>query len=174
VTVAAPAATLALPTPAAQARYCPRADLQPTPHNLAKVSRATRCLLNRQRHRHHLHGLRPDPALRRAASRYARQMVRQRFFEHTSPLGTTFVQRIARTAYLADANGWSLGENLAWGSEVLARPRQIVRAWMHSPGHRRNILDPRFREVGIGIVLGTPRGSAPGATYVNEFGRRGG
>jgi uncharacterized protein YkwD len=43
---------------------------------------------------------------------------------------------------------------------------------MHSAGHRRNILDRSFREIGIGIAIGSPRGGS-GATYVNEFGHRG-
>ena len=42
---------------------------------------------------------------------------------------------------------------------------------MHSPGHRRNVLDGGFREIGIGIAVGSPTGGA-GATYVNEFGSR--
>jgi uncharacterized protein YkwD len=46
---------------------------------------------------------------------------------------------------------------------------------MHSPGHRRNILDPRFRDIGIGIALGAPvdaGASLPGATYATDFGAR--
>jgi uncharacterized protein YkwD len=42
---------------------------------------------------------------------------------------------------------------------------------MHSAGHRRNILDPGYRDLGIGIALRAPSGHS-GATYVNEFGRR--
>jgi uncharacterized protein YkwD len=81
-------------------------------------------------------------------------------------------QRIKRTNYLRGARGWTLGENLAWGTGSAATPARIVSAWMHSPGHRRNILDRRYREFGIGLALGAPTGG-PGATYVNEFGRRG-
>lgn len=168
------AAAAAMPATAAQARPCRGAGQQPTEQNGGKVSRATLCLLNRQRRRHDLRALRANPALRSVATRFARQMVLQRFFEHTSPIGTTFVQRIERTAYLANADGWSLGENLAWGSGSLATPRSIVRSWMRSPGHRRNILDPAFREIGIGVAPGSPQAPGEGATYVNEFGRRGG
>jgi uncharacterized protein YkwD len=47
---------------------------------------------------------------------------------------------------------------------------------MASPPHRRNILDARFREIGIGVVEGTPkrtRFSMPAATYATSFGSRG-
>jgi uncharacterized protein YkwD len=47
----------------------------------------------------------------------------------------------------------------------------MVRAWMDSPGHRTNILNRRFRDIGIGIVVGTPSGPG-GATYTTDFGTR--
>ena len=45
-------------------------------------------------------------------------------------------------------------------------------AWMNSPGHRANILNGEFLEVGVGVVQGTPTGNANGATYANHFGAR--
>jgi uncharacterized protein YkwD len=100
-------------------------------------------------------------------------MVTDRFFDHVSPTGATFVQRIRQTSYLARAASWSLGENLAWGSGFYATPRETMKSWMHSPGHRQNILEPRYREIGIGIAVGIPSGGdIPGATYTNEFGKR--
>jgi len=62
-------------------------------------------------------------------------------------------------------------EIIAWGSRSESTPRQIVRAWMASPGHRHNILQSRFREIGIAIVGGAPvRGVRRAATYATEFG----
>lgn len=152
---------------------CAGADLVPDAGNIGAVRRATLCLVNRERANRGLPRLRANRALATASQRYARQMVAQTFFDHTSPGGTTFIQRIERTSYLSSANGWSLGENLAWGGGSLSTPRAIVRAWMGSAGHRANILQRGFREAGIGVALGTPTGSGSGATYANEFGRRG-
>jgi uncharacterized protein YkwD len=163
---------LILPGSASAARSCPGAGARPTATNTAQVGHATLCLLNRQRAAHGLPRLHAHPALARAARSYALLMVRQRFFDHVSPGGSTMAQRIKRTRYLRGVRGWSLGENLAWGAGASAAPASIVRAWMRSPGHRRNILDRTFREVGIGIVPGAPTGTPGGATYVNEFGRR--
>jgi len=102
--------------------------------------------------------------------------VRERFFEHTCPDGGTFVSRIKRSSYLrGNLKRWAVGENIAWGTSDRSSPGKIVRAWMRSPGHRRNILDRRFDELGLGIALGAPkRGAdhASAATYVNEFGQR--
>src|SRR5918996_989043 len=87
--------------------------------------------------------------------------------------GATLVDRIRHTGYLSGANSWSLGENLAWGSHNRAAPRAITEMWMNSAGHRANILSPAFREVGIGLALGAPGPSGPGATYATEFGSKG-
>jgi uncharacterized protein YkwD len=103
-------------------------------------------------------------------------MVRQRFFEHTSPDGGTFLSRIMRTSYLRGSlKRWSVGENLAWGVGARATPESIVKGWMNSRLHKRNIVNARFDELGLGVALGAPRagvGSGPAATYVNEFGMR--
>ena len=73
------------------------------------------------------------------------------------------------------ARGWSLGENIAWGTGRLATAAQIHRSWMNSPGHRANILQRSFREIGIGIETGVPvrlSAAQSGATYTADFGVR--
>jgi hypothetical protein len=68
------------------------------------------------------------------------------------------------------AGSWTAGENIAWGTGDLATPASIVDGWMHSAGHRANILDPDFGQVGIGIAAGAPQGRYDDAgTYVNDF-----
>jgi hypothetical protein len=101
-------------------------------------------------------------------------MVGQRFFDHVSPSGETIDERLA--SYVGGATGsWVTAENLAWGEGALATPAATVRSWMNSTGHRANILDPSYSEVGIGITAGSPTGSSPAvaATYVAEFGGHG-
>ena len=175
--VAAAALALAVPTAASAAPHathkspCHGAGLTPTAKNTAAVRHATLCLLNRQRTRHGLRRLRAQRSLTNVAGHYAHAMVDGRFFSHVSPGGSTMLQRIRSTHYLNGTRGWALGENLAWGAGRAATPGQIVGAWMRSPGHRANILNRNFREIGIGVALGTPT-SRTGATYTTEFGRR--
>lgn len=171
------AAPLALPSApaAASGGACAGADLVPSAANVVQVRSATRCLINQERRAHGRGALSADRHLTSAAQRYSRQMVRDRFFDHVSPAGSTLLSRIRRTSgYLASASSYTLGENLAWGAGARSTPAQTVDAWMHSPGHRRNILDRAFRQVGVGVALGAPRdtGGAPAATYTTEFGRR--
>ena len=100
-------------------------------------------------------------------------MVRRDYFAHDSLSGATFVDRIRRTGYLKGRRAWVVGENLAWGSDDRSSPAAIVRAWMKSPGHRTNILQRRFREIGIGLAHGAPDAPAsPAATYATDFGAR--
>jgi uncharacterized protein YkwD len=153
---------------------CANEDLRPAEGNLALIRSATLCLLNHERTTRGLARLRANRPLRNVATRYARRMVEESFFDHVSPGGSTFIQRIKQTAYLARAAGYTIGENLAWGGGGLATPKQIMRAWMNSPGHRANILKGAYEDVGIGVALGIPvAGGGQGATYVNEFGQRG-
>jgi uncharacterized protein YkwD len=81
-------------------------------------------------------------------------------------------QRLRSVDYLRSGlTAWAYGENIAWGEKGLSTPKSIVKAWMGSPGHRANILDRSFREIGLGVSLGSPDGP-DGATYVHDFGRR--
>ena len=81
--------------------------------------------------------------------------------------------RIRAAHYLHGAGGWTLGENIAWGSWEYATPASIVDSWMHSPPHRANILSRAFREIGIGVARGAPvSGQDNGGTYVTDFGAR--
>ena len=154
---------------------CPGADAMPSSANAAKVRRATLCLLNVQRRAHGLRKLRENGRLRDAAGGYSRLMVSQGFFAHVSPSGSTLESRVGGTHYLDGARSWSIGENIAWGTGPLGTPRQIVKAWMHSPGHRENILNGTYRDIGIGIATGAPipaGAAANGATYTTDFGYR--
>lgn len=160
---------------AAAAAACANADLVPTASNGAQVRAATLCLINRERTMRGRRALRHDGQLRKVAESYSRQMVRHSFFDHVGPDGSTLRSRITgRTTYLRRAASWSLGENLYWGSGDRATPAESVDGWMHSPGHRRNMLDRRFRDIGIGIAIGAPEDvdGTPAATYTTEFGTR--
>jgi uncharacterized protein YkwD len=162
------------PTPAerngvAGVGVCASASANPIAENLARVSAAILCLLNGERAAHGLRPLHSNHRLSKAARAWALRMVRQRFFSHeaahSSPLS-----RIKRTGYVH--GNWSVGENLAWGNGPFATPRSIVNGWMHSPGHRANILRGQFKDIGIGIRLGAPgQGLSGGATYVTDFGK---
>jgi uncharacterized protein YkwD len=159
------------PAPAHAARHCANANLVPAPGNLAKVRAAVLCLHNKVRVAHGLRPLRANRRLARAAAGHSTDMVAAGYFEHTAPSGSTMVARIMHSGYIPAGRGWTAGENLEWGTGNLGTPRGAMNAWMHSPGHRANILHGEFREMGVGITLGTPEDPrAAGTTYTVDFG----
>jgi uncharacterized protein YkwD len=138
-----------------------------------RLARAAVCLINNRRIRRGLPRLRINNRLSKAAMWHTHDMVRRSYFGHMSKRGRDVVDRLYGTRYLGGRFSWSVGENLAWGSGRLGTPRKIVRAWMNSPGHRRNMLDSRFREIGIGVIANGPvRTDLPAATYTTTFGVR--
>jgi uncharacterized protein YkwD len=154
------------------AAECPDSDLMPTADNLGRIRKAVLCLHNEIRAQHHLSALRSNGRLRKAALGHSRDMVANDYFEHTTPAGVTMVDRILKARYVRANQGWSLGENLAWGTGSYGTPRGAVDAWMESPGHRDNILRRDYREVGVGVVVGVPSDHGSGATYTLDFGVR--
>ena len=167
---------VALPAASADARTrggdCADTTLDPAPGNLGRVRAAVLCLHNQERAAHGLPLLRESAKLRRAARSHSNDMVARDYFDHDTRGGPDMADRILRTGY-ARGQGWSLGENIAWGTGSLATAAEIERAWMESPGHRANILRREFREIGIGIAAGAPMpGGEDGATYTADFGVR--
>ena len=165
-------ASLCLAAPAVASAECAGTDLRPSAENLPEVRSAVLCLLNQQRASRGLRKLRANAKLRRAAQRYSENMNANNFFAHVSPTGTTPVERVKAAGYLTGARSWAVGENIAWGEQRLSTPGEIMQSWMESPGHKANILNRRFRHVGIGVVLGAPMSGADGATYTTAFGKR--
>ncbi len=164
--------SLALATPAAHAAACPGANQLPLLSAPASAKAATLCLLNNERAAQGLAPLTSQPILEAVAATYAGSMVGQQFFAHVSPAGQTMDQRLA--PYVTGTSSYGFGENLAWGQGALGTPTATMRAWMASPGHRDNILNSDFQEIGLGIVRGLPVGGLVnvGWTYATEFGSR--
>ena len=147
----------------------------PANNNPIALRAATLCLLNEERTKRGLKALTAHPQLEKAAQNYTRAMVRERFFDHVSPGGSTLLSRVRRgTGYLQGARSYALGENIAWGSGDYATPQETVKGWMESAGHRSNILSRRFKHIGIGVVPGAPEDAQgmPAATFTTDFGYR--
>lgn len=136
-----------------------------------RVRELTLCLLNERRARHGLAPLAREARLELAAQRYTADMVKRRFFSHDDPGGLDPQDRILLAGY--PSLHVSTGENLAWGTGVESSPVEIVDGWMRSPGHRANILEAAYTEVGVGVSTGVPartEATNPGATYATSFG----
>jgi uncharacterized protein YkwD len=170
------AAGAASAAPAARAADCgAEAQQTPAPDTQGRAVAAVVCLVNAERERRGLSTLAEHPQLEAAGEAHTRDMVRRGFFAHTTPDGVTMADRLRASGFIRDGDRWGVGETLAWGRDERARPAAIVAAWLDSPSHRRVLLNPRYRRVGIGLAVGLPAGgaTAPGATYAAELGVRG-
>ena len=157
---------------AANPTACQSSHLDPSSENVVQVEQSVLCLVNAERTRRGLPRLRENDRLENAADKHSRDMVSRNFFAHDTPAGSSPSDRIKSAGYLRGARGWSVGENIAYGTGRFATPQSIVKSWMNSAGHKRNILHRGFSEIGVGVALGAPGEADRGATYTTTFGTR--
>ena len=105
--------------------------------------------INAVRAAHGLPALATESALVVSARAHSRKLVGTNTFVH----GSGWVNRLLG----AGASGPYIGENLGWCAPRVcpgADPATLVREWLASPAHRKNVLDPYFRHVGVGLAAG--------------------
>jgi uncharacterized protein YkwD len=154
-----------------QPSRCGSVGFSPRDLGLEQTSELTLCLLNEERAKRGLAPLRRDARLELAAQRHSQDMVEHKFFEHDAPGGIDPQQRMLAAGY--PSNNAFTGENIAWATGQKASPAEIVDLWMHSPPHRRDILQAQFVLIGIGVAPGAPRpprSTDPPFTYTTDFG----
>jgi uncharacterized protein YkwD len=158
----------------ASAADCGPVDTQVTGLNEVQMESSISCLINDERASYGLQPVKPNSDLRQAALSHSNDMIDQSYFEHTSPSGLTFIDRIEATGYMRSVRSWVVGENLVWGTGPLSTPQALVTAWMNSPPHRENLLRPSFREIGVAALAGTPVSGSDlaGVTVSSEYGYR--
>ena len=156
---ASPQPSVFAPRHPAAVAACAHASISVGPANLGAMRTAVLCLVNRQRAAHGLPRLSEDSRLDRSAQGWTQTMVATHRFTH----GTNFAARISAAGFR-----WSAaGENIATG---FATPAAVVKAWMASVGHCRNILSPSYSAIGIGVVNRPVAGFASGAaTWTQDF-----
>lgn len=100
---------------------------------------------NIQRQKYNLKTLSENQLLKKAAEKKIEDMFTQQYFDHVSPQGLS-------PSYFVESVGYQyiiIGENLAMGD--FKNDQALVEAWMNSPGHRENILNPKFTEIGVAV-----------------------
>ncbi|MFD7624769.1 sigma-70 family RNA polymerase sigma factor [Streptomyces sp. NPDC059851] len=145
------------PTPSKSAPRSTAPDPAPAPQGPAGQVVA---LVNAERAKAGCGPLKDDAQLRTAAQRHSDDMAGRDFFSHTSPDGTDPGDRTTAAGYR-----WSTyGENIAKGQQT---PESVMESWMNSPGHRANILNCSFKDIGVGIHR-----SSGGPWWTQNFGAR--
>ena len=135
----------------------------PAFHENGSMAEAVVEAMNRERVSHGLPPLRINDTLCAAAFDRLDDMFAKHYFSHVSPDG------LQPWAW-ADKRGYDyrqMGENLAVG---YATADAIVDGWMHSPGHRKNVLNSAFEEVGVAVAPASPQEPFNGPTVVALYG----
>lgn len=114
-------------------------------------------LVNAERTKRGISALTLDSNLSSVATKKSQDMVNKNYFDHTSPTyGSPFdMMKQFGISYR------TAGENIAKGQKT---PQEVVTAWMNSEGHRKNILNPNFTNLGIGIAK-----DSKGTTYWTQM-----
>lgn len=119
-------------------------------------------LTNQTRVSHGLAALTHSEPLEQAATAKVQDMVEQGYFDHFGPHGETPWQFMEEANYHYEFGG----ENLAVG---FSSPDDMVQAWLDSPSHRQNLLEPNFKDVGIAALPALVDG-LPDLIVVQMFG----
>lgn len=174
------AATLALTAgPAADsasaASPCAKyGDVSPKKLTNRQARAAIRCLINKERKKRGIGKVDQDRRLQKAAQRHNEVMLRKNCFSHQCAGEASLQARLSIVDYLVGGLlRWTYGENIAYGGKYLGTPKAIMKAWMNSSGHRANILNPAFRDLGVGFSQGSPGNPGSNAgLYTTDFGLR--
>ena len=123
----------------------------------------TLILHNRERRNRGLGALCVHPKLTRAARAHSADMIKNDYFGHGS---------VGSRLRLYGYNWRIYAENIGGGTGEYASPGNVFSRWMNSSVHRANILNGRFREIGIGTATGNYRGRTGYTMYTVDFGTR--
>jgi uncharacterized protein YkwD len=170
----ATAALIAAPGPMARSRTaasaCPQSGQSPANLTPTQAEQSVSCLINKARRNNGARRLALDPRLESAAAGHSAAMDSSNFFSHDGD-GSP-IDRVRASGYLAGASTWMIGENISWGSGRQGTPKATVARWMASPMHRSTMLSARFRDIGVGVAMGSPNGDGGqnSAIYTAVFG----
>jgi streptogrisin C len=157
----APAPTATAPTTTAPATPAPPTADGGSDRQQSAEAEVIR-LVNQERSRAGCNPLTVDARLARVARAHSADMAANGFFGHTNRQGKSPSQRVTDSGYRFRATG----ENIASGQ---ATPAAVMQAWMNSAGHRRNILNCAFRDIGVGAAFRTS-GSRTTPFWTQVFG----
>jgi len=131
--------------------------------------------VNALRAAHGLSPLRVVTSLRSAATFHSTEMAKVGYFSHNSANGASFAKRIAGFFTPSGYHRWAVGENLLWGSPGVGAA-QALKLWLNSAPHRANLLDSRWRDIGLSAVHATSApgvyGNSPATIVTADFGVR--
>jgi uncharacterized protein YkwD len=143
-------------TPKPTAPTTPSASTPPADTPATGAAARVLTLVNDERDKAGCSPLTLNTELTEAAQAHSEDMAAHKNMSHTGSDGSAPGDRITDAGY-----EWrAYGENIAYGYDT---PESVMASWMDSPGHKRNILDCSFKEIGVGLAQ-------PGSYWTQDFG----
>jgi uncharacterized protein YkwD len=139
-------AAFTYPSPVASCTPVPKVAVNastPKPNTITRILGLT----NQERLKLKLAALKPSSALNLAAQRHAEDLLRSQTFSHVGSTGSRLTDRVGAANYQYEY----VGENI-YMQYPQNLPDAAVIGWMNSPGHRRNILNNNYTEIGLGYA----------------------
>jgi uncharacterized protein YkwD len=130
-------------TPAMAAK-CANAQATIDEASASELRKALVCLVNDRRHDSNRRKLDDNNKLEKAAKRHNDTMLRKNCWKHKCKGEPGLEKRIRKTGYLDGATSWAYAENFG----CALTPRAMLKAWMNSSFHRKNLLDRRYKDIG--------------------------
>ncbi|MDQ3433148.1 MAG: CAP domain-containing protein [Actinomycetota bacterium] len=133
---------------------------------------AMRCMHNYARAKVGRSALRSNSLVANSSDGKSYDILRCQAFSHTA-CGRSMLYHFKRVGYTS-CSTWRAAENIAWGSGSYGTVRSRMSGWLHSDGHRKNILSSSYRDLGIGLKKGTFKGYSGAQIWTGHFGYRSG
>ena len=157
-------------TPNRGASKCDAASVDAADSSIRELRNSIRCLINEKRAIRGFGKLDRNESLKVASQRHVKKMVETKCLAHQCPNEDDLETRLDRAGYFDDAKSWRYAENTGCGISAAA----MIANWLDTVYHRVNLLDPDFRDIGVGVsherVTGRCRKGY--ATFAVVFGER--
>jgi uncharacterized protein YkwD len=136
---------------------CPNAAAGAETLTNAQIGRAIFCLVNRARRQRDKRQLYKNGDLGKIARKHSARMEEQNCFAHKCPGEPSLGKRVKRSGYPDGARKWRFAENLGCSKTA----QGMIDAWLAEEFNKANLLNRKFRDVGVGVVHGSPNPVAP-------------
>ncbi len=150
------------PTASAAGGGCPNANSAPNEASKQEFVKSITCLINKERTSRGLKALDNNSDLKGIMSDHVKKMIQQDCLKHRCDGESSIKSRLFESGYLNGADSFRFGENLGYEQT----PNEMIDRWLASDYHKGNILNPKFKDLGVAVEYGSPKSGVDDAQFV--------
>ncbi len=141
---------------------CPNANSGPNQASKREFVKSITCLINDERTSRGLKAFKNNSDLKGIEAAHVKKMVDTDCFKHRCPGESSVKSRLFESGYLDGADSYKFGENLGYETT----PNEMIDRWMTSGYHGGNILNPKFKDIGVAVDFGAPKAGVDDGPFV--------